>query len=760
MAWYFAFFFISGFCGMLYELVWLRLAMAQFGVTTALVSIVLSVFMAGLGVGSYCTGILVQRYEKRVSFPTLRLYALAELLIGCSSLAVPAQLIWGRHWLQALSERSELLSATYYLDSCLVLALIVIPWCACMGATIPLAMSAIRNDPRYETRRSFSFLYVSNVIGAVAGVIVQLFLIEQYGFHATLRVGALLNALIAACAFALTLHRRERCSSSASAPIEASAGATEHGMGALVLLFLTGLSSIGMEVVWIRLFTPYVGPLVYSFSFILVSYLIATFGGSAVYRKLSGKHKFDSPLAWIVLALLGLIPLITSDFRVHLGSLVRVFLGIAPFAGMIGFLTPMLVDRWSLGSPERAGKAYAVNVLGCILGPLLSGFLLLPFVGERWSLLLFVLPWLAMAISLLRDRKTGFRLKAAACIIPGAAIMVFFATKGYEVQFQPREVLRDSTATVIATGTGMQKLLITNGVGMTYLTPTTKMMAHLPLALLEHSPRNALMICFGMGTTYRSLISWGVPTTAVELVPSVPRLFSYYHDDGARILLSPLSHLVIDDGRRYLERSTQKYDVITIDPPPPVETASSSLLYSEEFYAVAKRRLQPNGILAQWLPYGDNETFSSVARALKDSFPYVRVYRSFDEFGWHFLASMSPIPERSPAELAARMPAGAVQDMLEWGPARTPGQQFETIISTELPIDQLINLSPATPAMQDDRPINEYYLLRRMTWSSLWSRLSFTRDPDDSMLMVLCGVESRSLQHWHWELLATPNHLR
>src|SRR5437016_14343512 len=110
---------------------------------------------------------------------------------------------------------------------------------------------------------------------------------------------------------------------------------------------------------------------------------------------------------------------------------------------------------------------------------------------------------------------------------------------------------------------------------MTGLTPITKMMAHVPLAMLGHSPQNALVICFGMGTTYRSLMSWGIPVTAVELVPSVPRLFSFYHADGAELLRSPLSRLVIDDGRRYLERTPQQYDVIAIDPPPPVEASRS-----------------------------------------------------------------------------------------------------------------------------------------------------------------------------------------
>jgi spermidine synthase len=84
--WYFFFFLVSGFCGILYELVWLRLAMAQFGVTTPLVSIVLSMFMAGLGLGSWAAGTLIRRYEGRTNFPPLRLYALCELEFACTAM--------------------------------------------------------------------------------------------------------------------------------------------------------------------------------------------------------------------------------------------------------------------------------------------------------------------------------------------------------------------------------------------------------------------------------------------------------------------------------------------------------------------------------------------------------------------------------------------------------------------------------------------------------------------------------------------------
>ena len=214
-----------------------------------------------------------------------------------------------------------------------------------------------------------------------------------------------------------------------------------------------------------------------------------------------------------------------------------------------------------------------------------------------------------------------------------------------------------------------------------------------------------------MGTTYRSVISWGVPATVVELVPSVPKLFSYYHADGAQVLASPFSHVVVDDGRRYLERSAQQYDAIVIDPPPPVQTAGSSLLYSRDFYAVAKERLRRGGILQQWLPEGDNAVQASVARSLKESFPYLRIYRSVGHGGWHFLASSQPIPVRTGAELMARMPAGAASDMTEWD-RLAPAQQFDRLLAREMTPDQMIALSPGTPALQDDRPINEYFLLR------------------------------------------------
>src|SRR5271165_4636014 len=269
MGWFFVFFFISGFCSILYEVIWLRLAMAQFGVTSALVSIVLSMFMAGLGLGSWAGGRLIRKYGDRLNIPILRLYALTELVIACSALIVPHELQGGRTLLAHTGLSS---SGAYYMFSGVWVALTLVPWCAFMGATIPVGMLAIKNDFRSESPRSFSFLYLSNVLGAVAGATLPLLFIELLGFRGTLKIGAALNVLIALSAMALTLRRQAveapikfvEDSRVTSAPV-----LSPRSRKPLLLLFATGFTSMGMEVVWIRQYTPYLGTMVYAFAAIL-----------------------------------------------------------------------------------------------------------------------------------------------------------------------------------------------------------------------------------------------------------------------------------------------------------------------------------------------------------------------------------------------------------------------------------------------------------------------------------------------------------
>jgi spermidine synthase len=732
--WFFAFFFVSGFCSLLYEVVWLRLGMAKFGVTTPMVSIVLSVFMAGLGLGSWAGGRFIRRFDSSPAAVPLRLYGVLELIIGVSGLAVPPLLDAGYALLRDAGRGLSWASGTYYLGSGGWMCLALLPWCTAMGATFPFAMAAIRKILKKESARSFSFLYLANLLGAVGGTLVSaIALIELFGFRGTLRIATALNFTLAAVVFVLS--SRFAAAQGESAAEEAPAAPTgATARGPLWLLFTTGLCSMALEVVWVREFTVYMSSMVYAFAGILALYLSANYAGSLLYRRWAHRSEAkDSYSVWILMGLAALLPLLFADPRFLIpgeldpefgrdflwGSL-RAALGVMPFSALVGFATPMLVDRVSGGNPAVAGRAYSVNVVGSILGPLVAGFAILPWAGERGALCIIAAPLFAVGIAsaLRAPRSAGTILRLAPRPLFALSVLLCIPlvalTRGYETEYPERVERRDYTATVIAAGTDMDKHLLTNGTGMTKLTTITKMMAHVPLSLLPHPARNGLVICFGMGTTFRSMLSWGIDVTAVELVPSVPRVFGYFHPDGPALLQLPRAHVVIDDGRRFLERSAQQFDVITVDPPPPVPAAASSLLYSREFYAVLKRHIRPGGIAQIWFPGSDAETQAAITRALLDSFPSVRAFNSFEDWGTHYLASMDPLPTPDVNHLPQTMPESAVKDLLEWEHDSTTADIMRKVLSREKAMDPFLKAAPATPAMQDDRPINEYFLLRQV----------------------------------------------
>jgi spermidine synthase len=735
--WFFLFFLISGFCSLVYEVIWLRLGMAKFGVTTPMVSIVLSVFMAGLGLGSWGGGKFIRRFEGAPASTPLRLYGLLELLIGISGFAAPATIDAGYRLLRDTGRGLAWGSPVYYVASGAWVAVALLPWCTCMGATFPFAMAAIRRMHGQDSEHSFSYLYLANVLGAIMGTLIPAFvLIELLGFRGTLHVASALNFLLAAGVFLVSMGAVSAPTSTAER--RAPGVLPSNGTGILWLLFATGLCSMAMEVIWIREFTVYLGNVVYAFAAILAMYLGATFTGSYIYRRRvhSGARTGESlndadrgDAAWVTLGLIALLPLLFADPRLPLPELqytlagflygaIRAGLGVTLFSGMVGFLTPMLVDRSSAGDPDRAGRAYAVNVVGSILGPLVAGFAVLPWAGERWGLCVVALPLFVIGFRMRRKpgnkplRKPLDTPMYVACV--ALSVLLAVVTRDYGTKFPHRVEMRDYAATVIATGEGMDKRILVNGTGMTVLTPITKVMAHLPLSMLSRPPKNALVICFGMGTTFRSVMSWGIPTTAVELIPSVPKVFGYFHPDGPALLESPLAQMVIDDGRRYLERSPDTYDLIAVDPPPPVSAPTSSLLYSQEFYAIIKPHLRPGGIVQVWFPGGDNATLASVARAFSNAFPYVRTFTSIEGWGIHFLGRMEPFPEWNGASLAQRIPARAAADLVEWNEGTTPPEMMDNVLSGEKRVNDLIAVDASQPPIGDDRPVNEYFLLRTL----------------------------------------------
>jgi len=701
--------------------------MASFGVTTALVSIVLSIFMAGLGLGSWVAGVIFRKRSSTIARRALRFYALTELLIGCSALLVPIELKFGRELMLHMHYLGSWQSWSYYVVTGLWLAVTLLPGCTLLGSTYPFLMAAIREVYPSTYGRSFSYLYLANVLGALLGTLVSaFFLIELLGFERALWAAASLNLMLALLAFRMSFG----LSGSVEAETRGERPGTQislYGLrrsAILLMLFVTGLVSMGSEVVWMRQFTPYLGNFVYAFAVILGLYLLATALGARDYRNWTRSHQpGDSASAWSWLAVSALIPVVGANPLLHLarGEMngLRI-LSIALFCCLTGFLTPLLVDTWSRGEPDRAGLAYAFNILGCIVGPVIASFGLVSWLGERWSILVLSLPLFGIAGVIAfgsRADSQGYRrpkVSFIAAVAVGLLLVCF--SDDFETQFRVREVKRDYAATVIATGTGFGRTLMVNGAGMTALTPHTKYMVHLPLAFMDRAPRNGLVICFGMGTSFRSMLSWGIPTTAVDLIPSVPKLFPYYHADAQELLHSPLAEVVVDDGRRFLDGSNRTYDVIVVDPPPPVEAPGSSLLYSREFYEVIKRHLNHDGVLQIWYPslLGDRATTASMTKALIQSFPYVRAYHSFDgQYGIHYLAGLEPIGTLDGRTLTSRMPAAAKSDFVEWGPSANVEEQFDLVLSREIPLQQLVQEDSGIPVLSDDRPVNEYFLLRR-----------------------------------------------
>jgi len=728
-------FFVSGFCSLVYQMVWTRLAFASFGIITPVLSVVLSVFMLGLAVGAWAGGRMIPWLTRKSRLSAIFFYGGAELIIGLGAFATPALFAVGRH---CLLEAGQTDSFRYLFLSALVLAASILPWCVCMGATFPFMMAYVREEEA-QNADSFSYLYFANVLGAMTGTIVTAFvLVETMGFRHTLALAAAGNFAITALSAEIGWKGRGTArtrapAAPAAAPVPA-VSPSGPARGGLIrwILFTTGFSAMAMEVVWTRAFTPILKTQVYSFALIVFTYLGATFAGSLLYRR-HLRRNARRPLGELMalLALTAFLPIIAVDPRLlpvqlnmDLGNYfdsnnaaALVLAGICPMCAVLGYLTPGLIDQYAAGHPAAAGKAYGINVVGCILGPLCASYILLPGMSERYALVILGLPLLGLGF-LCRKSLPSWQRMAAAAGAGAALVWSLFFANDFEGLLKERKVhtavRRDYAASVISFGEGFDRRLLVNGVGMTVLSSETKFMVHLPMAFHKGRPESVLVICFGMGTSYRSALSWDVRTTAVELVPGVVDAFAFYHADAASVLDNPKGRIVIDDGRRYLKRTREKYDLIVVDPPPPPEAAGSSLLYSREFYELAKEHLDPNGILQIWFPGGERATLQAVVRSLDESFPHVRCFGGVHGWGVHLLGSMQPIEPATAEELAAHMPPKARQDLMEWMDVKqypTLSSYFQQVMSCEAPIASGLNPDP-TIQITDDQPFNEYYLLR------------------------------------------------
>jgi spermidine synthase len=687
--------------------------------------------MLGLATGSGLGGRFIGPLVSKTGIAAHHFYAVLEFLIGLSAFAVPMLFNFDERLLLRLGETN---SSAYLVFSALLISVSILPFCFFMGATFPTLMFYIKKTT--ASSNGFSFLYQANVLGAMFGVIfTAVFFIECFGFTRTLQIAGILNFIIAGAAFSLQHSVAAEITGrlNGSIPEIKHAAASEKTLTGPIL-FMTGFTSLGMEVVWTRAFTPVLGTQVYCFSSLLAGYLLATWLGSYVYRKnMAAGTVFSKNSLLFFLSLFVFLPIVLNDPRIsfpfygwfstgglYMALIALMLFSIVPLCTALGYLTPLLIDERCGGDPKDAGKFYALNMFGCILGPLFASYVLLPMFGVKYSLILLALPYPVFLFIFVKNRPRTMKRLSTALPVGLLAVSLLFSSSYELPRLKKYLVKRDYAATVTAYENHSNKFLLVNGVNITTQEPVTKIMAHLPLSLHRGKIESALVICFGMGTTYRSVLSWDIQATAIELVPSVRDVFGFFFNDAGAVLKNGKGRVIIDDGRRFLQRTKEKFDVITIDPPPPPEAAGSSLLYSNEFYALIKRRLNPGGVVQQWFPYVpggkyENSTLSAVTRSIAESFPYVKAFRSILGAGVHYIASMEPIGEPAPNEALARMPIRAQSDLMEWNPYEDPEEFVGKILSGEVSLNALIS-KDTTAEVIDDRPFNEYFLGRRMLY--------------------------------------------
>ena len=204
----------------------------------------------------------------------------------------------------------------------------------------------------------------------------------------------------------------------------------------------------------------------------------------------------------------------------------------------------------------------------------------------------------------------------------------------------------------------------------------------------------------------------------MELVPSVPDMFGYYYDDAAAVLADPNGNVIVTDGRNHMELTTKTYDIIVTDPPPPIESSGASVISSLEYYRAGQARLNPGGVMMQWTPYGSTvDEFRAHLRTFHAVFPHVLIAFGPGGYGFFMFGSSDPMAftDEAIADVLGR--PGVLEDISSAfdSPEQTVDGWTERIHSLVwITDDEVSSFTGDGPLITDDRPLPEYFLLRRL----------------------------------------------
>ncbi len=517
---------------------------------------------------------------------------------------------------------------------------------------------------------------------------------------------------------------------------------------ALGFAFVSGLTALGYQTLWTRLLASGTGNSTYVFSLILAVFLTGLAIGSAAYRLVG--HRIRQPAAALgvsqaliaILVLIGLVGVIGNPAPLQIqgddvqgvwGALwPAVFKVVLPPTVLMGFTLPLasrLLGATDATVGARTGLLLGANTIGSIAGTFLIPFFVIPTLGSPASVLALALINIATAVVLVvrgGTRTRAARLASSTAVVAATivAIVALALPRGIVDPGVARiiaaggvvwESEEDEIASVQAGQIDRPQLWVT-GTAMTVMTVDTRLMPYLSLAL-RPSSSEALVIAFGMGSSFRSSLRAGLRADAVELVPSVPRMFGWYYPDAAQVMADPRGRVIIADGRNYVELTNRRYDIVIVDPPPPIYSSGVSVISSLEFYQAARRRLNPGGVMMEWVPNGQTlDELKAHVRTYASVFPHVLVVRG--SWGSFMFGSDDPLSFDQAALRSVLARPGVLEDLSDapdaptttidgWA-ARIPDQVW-------LADGQAAAWAGTGPMITDDRPLPEYFLLRRLT---------------------------------------------
>lgn len=726
-------FFFSGTAGLIYEIIWARLLVLIFGSTTNSLVAVISAFLGGLAIGSLIAGRFADKFSPKKLIKT---YSFLELAVGLTAASTLILLPAVRNLYANFSDGSAVTLNLLLIKFTLAILIILIPT-VLMGATLPVLIKFAQYHNR-SIAKSVSLLYAINTLGGVFGVIIAAFvLIEFLGLRNTLLVAVATNVMIG---FAANLvgAKNQKAKVKKELAIDFSQVLTRKTIFVILAFSLSGLVAISYEVLWARILTPTLGTFIYAFAAVLAIYIFGIGVGSLLYEKVSRYIKSQSfafGLCQLAIGFFALLSVLIAH-KFVIDTYDRVAFMILPATIVMGLTFPIVVSQLakekSLG--KVVGLSYFGNTIGAIAGGFIASFFLIPTFGSSQSIAVLSLANFALALAFIFYEKGSLvSIKSAALItalflIGANFYLVVYKNhrlygktndfnigaaqiNGFDYKFQEDEVAsvfgyRDYKNDDLG--------LFIDGVATTSRVSETRLMAHIPITLHEN-PKKVLVIAFGMGTTFRSSLKHDLETDAIELVPSIPGFTYLFHPDAEEVLNNPKGKIIVNDGRNFAFLTRNKYDIVTIDPPPPFNAAGTSVLHSKEFYQDLSKHLNAGGIVSQWIYYHGSRK-DEIAMAIKsflDVFPYVLAIQKTGSVGGIFLeGSSGPFAkERLDGMLSDEIVAADLKEIM----SLAPGTDLKDAITVEIIGDRqsLLKEFIKSPPITDYYPRNEYFLMRQ-----------------------------------------------